>query len=148
MIRSICAAIAAAALTTALAAAAPSPKPAASSGAVKPPAHLPAPPPAPPPNSGARFDLGVWTVHASAVDANFKTGDFSTPAKVVMTRQGGDITADRANGNYKTQLEGRPPGEYVSVVFVSKFEQREVEEVVTTVLERDGKWRVTGYSTR
>jgi len=53
-----------------------------------------------------------------------------------------------SNGNYKTQLEGRPPGEYVSVVFVSKFEQREVEEVVTTVLERDGKWRVTGYSTR
>jgi lipopolysaccharide assembly outer membrane protein LptD (OstA) len=48
--------------------------------------------------------LGVWTVHASAVDANFKTGDFSTAAKVVMTRQGGDVTADRANGNYKTQI--------------------------------------------
>ncbi|HKU81984.1 MAG TPA: LptA/OstA family protein, partial [Candidatus Tumulicola sp.] len=42
--------------------------------------------------------------HANAVDANFKTGDFSTPAKVVMTRQGGDVTADRANGNYKTQM--------------------------------------------
>ncbi|MGA8532634.1 MAG: LptA/OstA family protein, partial [Candidatus Tumulicola sp.] len=34
----------------------------------------------------------------------FKTGDFSTPAKVVMTREGGDVTADRANGNYKTQI--------------------------------------------
>jgi len=72
--------------------------------AVKPPAHLPAPPAAPNPGAGAKFDLGVWTVHASSVDANFKTGDFSTKAKVVMTRQGGDVTADRANGNYKTQI--------------------------------------------
>jgi len=67
------------------------------------------PPPAPVPNpsspsSAASFDLGVWTVHASSLDANFKSGDFSTPAKVVMTRAGGDVTADRANGNYKKQL--------------------------------------------
>jgi hypothetical protein len=53
-----------------------------------------------------------------------------------------------ANTVYKNQIEGRPPGDYVSVVFVSKFAQREVEEVVTTVREPDGRWRVTGYSTR
>jgi lipopolysaccharide assembly outer membrane protein LptD (OstA) len=52
----------------------------------------------------ASFDLGVWTVHASSLDANFKSGDFSTPHKVVMTRTGGDVTADRANGNYKKQM--------------------------------------------
>jgi lipopolysaccharide assembly outer membrane protein LptD (OstA) len=52
-------------------------------------------------NAPASFDLGVWTVHASSLDANFKNGDFSTPNKIVMTRVGGDVTADRANGNYK-----------------------------------------------
>lgn len=52
----------------------------------------------------ASFDLGVWTVHASSLDANFKNGDFSTPNKVVMTRTGGDVSADRANGNYKKQM--------------------------------------------
>jgi len=52
----------------------------------------------------ASFDVGVWTVHANSLDANFKNGDFSTPAKVVMTRTGGDVTADRANGNYKKKL--------------------------------------------
>jgi lipopolysaccharide assembly outer membrane protein LptD (OstA) len=40
----------------------------------------------------------------NSVDANFKTGTFSTPDKVVMTRAGGDITADRADGNYKQQI--------------------------------------------
>jgi prepilin-type processing-associated H-X9-DG protein len=52
----------------------------------------------------ASFDLGVWTVHASSLNANFKTGDFNTPAKVVMTRVGGDVAADKANGNYKKQV--------------------------------------------
>jgi len=39
----------------------------------------------------------------SQVDVNFKSGDFSTPEHVLMTRGGGDITADRASGNYKTK---------------------------------------------
>jgi hypothetical protein len=49
---------------------------------------------------------------------------------------------------YKTKLDGRPDGEYVTVIFVSKFEKKEVQEVLTTVRENDGRWRVTGYSTR
>ena len=49
---------------------------------------------------------------------------------------------------YRTQLEGRHPGEYVTAIFLSKFDKRELQEVVTTVREPDGKWRVTGYSTR
>lgn len=50
--------------------------------------------------------------------------------------------------SYDTRLEGMPPGEYVSVAFTSRFEKKEVDEVVTTVLEPGGRWRVTGYSTR
>jgi lipopolysaccharide assembly outer membrane protein LptD (OstA) len=97
------------------------------------PARSPSAAPKPTPSSNpsaASFDLGVWTVHANSLDANFKNGDFSTPAKVVMTRAGGDVSADRANGNYKKRvlflnghvvmhdsqgsaqqsLEGGPPG--------------------------------------
>ena len=110
MIRSISALVAALALATAFASAAsPLPSPTAARQQSppplnRPPARLPAPGVPAGAGAGAAFDLGVWTVHASSVDANFKTGDFSTPAKVVMTREGGDVTADRANGNYKTQI--------------------------------------------
>ncbi len=110
MIRSISALVAALALATAFASAAsPLPSPTAARQQSppplnRPPARLPAPAAPAGAGAGAAFDLGVWTVHASSVDANFKTGDFSTPAKVVMTREGGDVTADRANGNYKTQI--------------------------------------------
>ncbi len=103
MIRSFWPLVAAAALAASPAwAATPPPRPPAH--AAPPHPGKPAPSPAAASGAGAAFDLGVWTVHASSVDANFKTGDFSTPAKVVMTRTGGDVTADRANGNYKTQI--------------------------------------------
>lgn len=50
---------------------------------------------------------------------------------------------------YKTSLTGQPDGDYVSVIFASKFEkQDEVQETVTTVREADGRWRITGYSPR
>jgi hypothetical protein len=47
---------------------------------------------------------------------------------------------------YRPTLQGQPPGDYVTVVFQSKFANREIAEVVTTVHESDGRWRVTGYS--
>ena len=72
-----------------------------------PPPGAPGGPPAGAPPGGAAngFELGVWTIHASAVDANFKSGEFGRQnKKVVMTRVGGDVTADRSDGNYKSQL--------------------------------------------
>lgn len=66
-------------------------------------AAAPKPSPSPGGAAGTQFQVGVWTVHMTSVDVNFKSGDFSTPNKVTMTREGGDITGDRANGNYKTK---------------------------------------------
>jgi hypothetical protein len=50
---------------------------------------------------------------------------------------------------FKTTLQGQPDGAYVSILFVSKFPDKEpMDEMVTTVREPDGRWRVTGYSQR
>ncbi|WP_394790551.1 DUF4019 domain-containing protein [Rhodoferax sp.] len=50
---------------------------------------------------------------------------------------------------YKTTLPGRADGEYVTAIFETDFaNKKSVEEVVTTVREADGKWRVIGYSPR
>jgi hypothetical protein len=50
---------------------------------------------------------------------------------------------------YKKTLPGRPDGDYVTAIFVSKFDKKpEVVETVTTVRESDGRWRVTGYTAR
>jgi lipopolysaccharide export system protein LptA len=109
MIRSIPALLAALALVAPSAAPrgplsrVPSPPPHASAQASPQTSAQPSPGPSGG-GPGATFELGVWTIHASAVDANFKSGEFSTPNKVVMTRVGGDVTADRSDGNYKNQI--------------------------------------------
>lgn len=114
MIRSFSAMLATVALMTSLAAAAPTIIP-ARPGLQRPPSPRPStkasamPSASPSPLASftpmpATMQVGVWTVHASSLDANFKNGDFSTPDKVVMMRVGGDISADRANGNYKKQV--------------------------------------------
>jgi lipopolysaccharide assembly outer membrane protein LptD (OstA) len=106
MIRSIFALGGTIALATSFAAAAPpsSPRPHPSTRAASPARSASPAPTASSSAAPASFDMGVWTVHASSLDANFKNGDFSTPKKVVMTRAGGDVSADRANGNYKKKL--------------------------------------------
>jgi hypothetical protein len=59
------------------------------------------------------------------------------------------ISRDTEDAVYKPTLEGRPNGDYVTVIYGSKFSKKDdVVEIVTTVREADGKWRVTGYSTR
>ncbi|MBI5276181.1 MAG: DUF4019 domain-containing protein [Burkholderiales bacterium] len=48
---------------------------------------------------------------------------------------------------YKTTMPGQPNGDYVTVSFASKFDRKvDVKELVVTVREPDGRWRVTGYS--
>jgi hypothetical protein len=47
---------------------------------------------------------------------------------------------------YTKRVAGRPEGDYVTISFKSKFANKpEVVEMVTTVRESDGRWRVTGY---
>lgn len=62
------------------------------------------PSPSPSPAASSSMAFGVWTLHTTSLDFNDKTGDFSVPNSLTMTRQGGDVEADRANGNYRTQM--------------------------------------------
>lgn len=62
---------------------------------------------------------------------------------------GAFVEREAATVVYKKSLAGRPAGDYVTAIFVSKFANKaQVEETVTTVREPDGRWRVTGYTAR
>lgn len=64
------------------------------------------------------------------------------PLGALEERAPGDVT-------YKTTLEGRPDGEYVTVAFSARYANKpDTEEIVTTVREADGTWRVMGYQSR
>jgi hypothetical protein len=50
------------------------------------------------------------------------------------------------SAKYTTTLPGAPDGEYVVIQFDSSFEHKQsAVETITPMLDKDGKWRVSGY---
>lgn len=96
-----------------------------------------------------RRDWGrAWETSSSVFRSSVPLPTWMDGIPKVRQSLGDFVERTPADSVYKTTLEGRPDGEYVSVIFSSKFANKELQEVVTTVREADGKWRVTGYSTR
>ena len=51
-----------------------------------------------------------------------------------------------ASATYATQLPGAPDGEYVVIQYETSFEHKKAAiETVTPTMDKDGKWRVSGY---
>jgi hypothetical protein len=47
---------------------------------------------------------------------------------------------------YKTSLPGAPDGEYVIIQFETSFENKKAAiETVTPMMDKDEKWRISGY---
>ena len=96
-----------------------------------------------------RKDWGrAWETSSSVFRQTVPLATWMDGIPKVRAELGAFVERTPAESAYKTSLAGRPDGEYVTVIFVSKFDKRELQEVVTTVRDTDGKWRVTGYSTR
>ena len=50
------------------------------------------------------------------------------------------------SATYTTKLPGAPDGEYVVIQYDSSFEHKQTAvETVRPMLDKDGKWRVSGY---
>jgi hypothetical protein len=96
-----------------------------------------------------RRDWGrAWETSSSVFRSTVPLASWMDGIPKVREPFGALIERTPAESAYKTTLAGRPDGEYVTVIFLSKFDKRELQEVVTTVRDGDGRWRVTGYSTR
>ncbi|HEY8322335.1 MAG TPA: LptA/OstA family protein [Candidatus Baltobacteraceae bacterium] len=77
----------------------PSTHPSPAPGAKPSPTSSPTPEP-----SGSPAPSDDWVVHYTSADFNAKSGDFSIPDHVTITRASGDVNADRADGNGKKHL--------------------------------------------
>src|SRR5438105_252880 len=94
-----------------------------------------------------RRDWGrAWESTASAFRSKVPLGAWMDAIPKVREPFGALVERTPVETAFKTSLQGQPDGEYVTAVFRAKFANREVAEVVTTLHEPDGKWRVTGYS--
>jgi len=59
---------------------------------------------------------------------------------------GEKISRELKSKRYRTALPGAPDGEYVVIQFKASFgNKKSTIETVTPMLDKDGRWRVSGY---
>ncbi len=62
---------------------------------------------------------------------------------------GKSISRSVLSKQFTTSLPGAPDGKYVVIQYASSFENKKsAVETVTPMLDKDGKWRVSGYYIR
>ena len=97
-----------------------------------------------------RRDWGTaWDASSGLFRKNVPLGNWMDAIPKVREPLGALVERQPVQTVYKTSLPGHPKGDYVTVIFSTKFEKKaDAQEIVTTMLEPDGRWRVTGYSAR
>jgi hypothetical protein len=97
-----------------------------------------------------RGDWGTaWDTASQVFRQNVPLSTWMDAIPKVRAPFGRFIERQPAEVMYKKTLAGRPEGDYVTALFVSKFEKKpDVQEIVTVERESDGRWHVTGYQTK
>ena len=88
----------------------------------------------------------AWKETAEYLRNAVKMEAFGQSLKPVRYPLGKVISRKVKSTTYATSLPGAPDGEYVVVQFDTSFENKKTAvETVTPMLDKDGKWRVSGY---
>lgn len=87
-----------------------------------------------------------WDQAASAFKGALTKEKWVETLNGVRQPLGKMISRKVKNSKYATSLPGAPDGEYVVIQFETSFENKKSAiETVTPMLDKDGKWRVSGY---
>jgi len=87
----------------------------------------------------------------SSASALFRTALKEKKWKEILTAARGpvgkNLSRNAASKEYVTELPGVPAGEYVIIKYRSSFEKKKnTIEVITVMLDADGKWKGAGYT--
>jgi hypothetical protein len=87
-----------------------------------------------------------WKEAAALFRSAIHQGQWEQSLQGVRKPLGKLITRKIRTKIYRTSLPGAPDGEYVVIEFESSFENKKsAVETVTPMMDKDGKWRVSGY---
>jgi hypothetical protein len=87
-----------------------------------------------------------WETAAVYFKNAITKGEWEQTLTTVRKPLGKLVSRELKSKTYKTSLPDAPDGEYVVVQFETSFDNKKSAiETVTSMLDRDGKWRVSGY---
>lgn len=87
-----------------------------------------------------------WNEASELFKAHVTKDEWQSALKATRSPLGNLVSRKLKSANYTKSLPGVPDGEYVVLQFETSFENKQAAvETVTPMLEKDGKWRVSGY---
>ncbi len=87
-----------------------------------------------------------WQEASAAFKAVVKQATWVDMVTAKRTPLGKVLSRKLKNATYMKDPPGSAPGEYVQILYDTSFEnQKEAVEMVAPMLDKDGKWRVSGY---
>ena len=87
-----------------------------------------------------------WTEAAALFKGSVQQAQWVQTMDTARKPFGKNISRKLMSASYSTTLPGAPDGEYVLIQFETSFENKKTAiETVTPMLDKDGKWRVSGY---
>jgi opacity protein-like surface antigen len=94
-----------------------------------------------------RGDYGPsWQEASSFFQSKVSKADWEQALRQVRAPLGAAGSRTLLGAQYQTELPNVPKGEYVILQYKTEFAGRgKVIETITSMLDKDGKWRVSGY---
>jgi len=90
-----------------------------------------------------------WNQAAGLFKAAVTKEQWQNTVKAVRVPLGKVMVRKLKSKQYTKTLPGAPDGEYVVIQYETTFEQKQSAiETITPMLDKDGKWRVSGYYIR
>jgi hypothetical protein len=87
-----------------------------------------------------------WDEAASVFKAAVSKDQWQQMLRSARDPLGKLVSRKVKSANYTRSLPGAPDGEYVVIQYESSFEHKQsAVETVTPMLDKDGRWRVSGY---
>ena len=87
-----------------------------------------------------------WQEAASFFQSKLSKADWDAALKKVRTPLGAASNRTLLSAMYLTEVPGAPKGEYVVITYKTDFAASgTLIEQLTPMLDKDGKWRVSGY---
>jgi hypothetical protein len=95
-------------------------------------------------DSGKHADS--WQEASSIFKAHVSKEQWPSIVRAARDPLGKMLSRKLKSATYTKTLPGAPDGEYVVIQYDSSFEHKQsAVETVTPMLDKDGKWRVSGY---
>jgi hypothetical protein len=97
---------------------------------------------------GGNYAKG-WEEATAAFKSAISQADFEKSLRAVRMPLGKVLSRKIKSQQYTTSMPGAPDGEYVVIQYDTTFENKaHGVETITPMLEKDGKWKVSGYYIR